>query len=76
MLKIRLKRIGRRKLPIYRIVVVKSLKSRDSKSLVDLGYYDSLKKSMKINRKRLINYIQKGAYPTPIIHYLLLKICN
>ncbi len=76
MLKIRLKRIGRKKLPIYRIIVVKSLKSRDSNSLLDLGYYDSLKKCMKINRKLLISYIKKGAYPTSIVHYLLLKICN
>lgn len=74
MLKIRLKRIGRKKSPIYRIIVIKSLKSRDSNSIVDLGYYDSLKKYVKVKKKLLINYLKKGACPSPTVYYLLLKI--
>lgn len=74
MLKIRLKCIGRKKFPIYRIIVIKSLKSRDSNSIIDLGYYDCLKKYIKVKKKLLFNYIEKGACPSPTVLYLLLKI--
>ncbi len=74
MLKIRLKRIGRKKVPVYRIVVIKSLTSRDSKTVIDLGYYDPIKKYIKLNKSLLFKYINYGAYPTETTRYLLKNI--
>ena len=44
MLKIRLKRVGRKKKPFYRIVLMESLSRRDGKSIAEIGYYDPIKK--------------------------------
>lgn len=74
MLKIRLKRIGRKKLPVYRIVVIKSLTSRDSKTIIDLGCYDPIKKYIKLNKSFLLKYLNHGAHPTSTIRHLLKNI--
>jgi small subunit ribosomal protein S16 len=74
MLKIRLKRIGRKKYPIYLIVVVKNLSARNSKSINTIGYYNSQSKQFYIQKTDLFKYITTGAYPTSIVRHLLLKL--
>lgn len=64
MLKIRLKLIGRKKLPTYRIVIIDSRKPRDSKYLEDLGWYSPILKKGYINKILLLHYIKLGAQPT------------
>ena len=46
MLKIRLKRTGRKNKPFYRIVLMENLSKRDGSSIAELGYYDPLKKKL------------------------------
>lgn len=74
MLKIRLKRIGRKARPFYRLVVMESLSRRDGKSIAELGYYDPLKKVISFNRKLLAQYINNGAYPTDTVRHLIYKM--
>lgn len=73
MLKIRLKRTGRKNQPFYKIVLMENLSRRDGKSIRELGYYDPLKKIIKIDRIAVQHYLQCGAYPTNTVRHLLYK---
>ena len=44
MLKMRLKRCGRKRLPIYRVVIMKAAARRDGKAIQELGFYNPLTK--------------------------------
>lgn len=74
MLKIRLKRSGRKGKPFYRIVLMESLSKRDGKAILELGYYDPLKKILKMDKAELHKYINFGAYPTDTVRHLIYKI--
>lgn len=71
MLKIRLKREGKIKNPVYKIVLTENLRKRDGKFIKNLGYYNPLKKYCYINKLLLIKYLNLGAYPTHTIRHLL-----
>lgn len=74
MLKIRLKRTGRKRKPFYRIVVMESLTRRDGKSVAELGFYDPIRKVIRFDKKSLQKYINSGAYPTHTVRHLILKM--
>jgi small subunit ribosomal protein S16 len=74
MLKIRLKRAGRKRKPFYRIVLMENLDRRDGKSIADLGYYDPLNKTISCNKTLLHKYLNCGAYPTDTVRHLLYKM--
>jgi small subunit ribosomal protein S16 len=74
MLKIRLKRIGRKNKPFYRVVLMESLSKRNGKSIAELGYYDPLRKVLKIDKVNLYKYINCGAYPTDTVRHLIYKM--
>lgn len=74
MLKIRLKRAGRKSKPFYRIVLMESLSKRDGKAIKEIGYYDPIKKSIDVDKLLLVDYLNKGAYPTDTIRHLLYKL--
>jgi small subunit ribosomal protein S16 len=76
MLKIRLKRTGRKTKPFYRIVLMENLSRRDGKSIAEIGFYDPLKKSMKFDKVTLHKYINAGAYPTDTIRHLIYKMLD
>ena len=76
MLKIRLKRIGRKNKPFYRVVLMESLSKRDGKSIAELGYYDPLKKVINFDKITLSKYINYGAYPTDTMRHLIYKMLN
>ena len=70
--KIRLKRVGRKKLPIYRIVVSDSRKARDGKCIEEIGTYNPLKREigtqgMLINEERLKHWFSVGAQSTDVL---------
>ncbi|CAM9089965.1 unnamed protein product [Discosporangium mesarthrocarpum] len=73
MLKIRFKRCGRKKYPFYRIVVMDSRTKRDGKTIEDLGFYNPITKTFKINRKQTLTRLNYGAKPTEVVKYLLKK---
>jgi small subunit ribosomal protein S16 len=73
MVKIRLTRIGRKKVPIYRIVVIDSKKARDGEYIEKVGHYDPRKKELILNRDRVEYWISKGARPTNTVAKLIAK---
>lgn len=73
MLKIRLKRTGRKSKPFYRIVLMENLSKRDGKAIVELGYYNPSTKIIKFDKQAIHKYINHGAYPTDTVRHLLYK---
>jgi small subunit ribosomal protein S16 len=73
MLKIRLKKIGRKGKPFYRIVLMENLSKRDGKSIVELGFYDPITKVLNFDKVNLHKYINCGAYPTDTVRHLIYK---
>jgi small subunit ribosomal protein S16 len=74
MLKIRLKRTGRKSQPFYKIVVMENLSKRDGKSLSELGYYDPIRKVLHFDKTKLYKALNSGAYPTDTVRHLINQI--
>lgn len=68
--KIRLKRMGAKKSPFYRIVVADSRAPRDGKFIEEVGYYNPLTepKTVKVNKERVQAWIGNGAKPTDTVN--------
>jgi len=75
MLKIRLKRLGAKKAPIYRVIVINSTTKREGRPIQELGYYNPKSKEMKLDKASAESWISKGAQPTDTVKYLLAN-CN
>ena len=75
MLKIRLKRLGAKKAPSYRIIVINSTTKREGKPVQELGYYNPKTKVMQLDKAAAEAWIKKGAQPTETVAYLI-KNCN
>ena len=72
--KIRLKRMGAKKKPFYRIVVADSHMPRDGRFVEEVGTYDPLQSPSKVVLKgeRISYWIEKGAQPTDTVKRLLM----
>ena len=70
--KIRLKRMGAKKKPFYRIVVADSRCPRDGKSIEEIGYYNPLveEKTVKVDSEKVQQWIKNGAKPTDTVDRL------
>jgi small subunit ribosomal protein S16 len=70
---IRLKKLGTKNRPMFRIIAVDSRKTRDGKSLAILGNYNPLTKpaSITINEEMAIELLKTGAQPTPVVADIL-----
>lgn len=75
MLKIRLKRLGAKKSPSYRIIVINSTTKREGRPIQELGHYNPKTKVMKLDKTTALDWIKKGAQPTETVAYLI-KNCN
>ncbi len=73
MVKIRLRRMGRRNAPFYRVVVTDSRRARDGKYIEAVGYYNPQKEAFKINTQRVKYWLSCGAQTTAIVNRLLKK---
>jgi len=75
MLKIRLRRMGAKKAPFYRIVVAESTAPRDGAFVEEIGYYNPISEPMelKVNNEKAAEWIKKGAQPTDTVRALLRK---
>ncbi len=72
--KLRLKRIGKKKHPIYRIVAIDSRVRRDGKEIENLGLYDPHNAiNNKINMESVNAWLGKGAIPTETVKNLIAK---
>ena len=70
--KIRLKRIGAKKTPFYRIVVADSRSPRDGRQIETVGTYNPLTKpaELKINEELALKWLQNGAQPSDTVRNL------
>ena len=75
MLRIRLKRMGRRKRPFYRIVVIDSRSRRDGREIERLGWFDPLnnENELKIDDERVLHWLNEGAQPSETVSNLFKK---
>ena len=75
MLKIRLRRMGAKKAPFYRIVVADSRAPRDGAFVEEIGYYNPLTEpaEIKIDNERAAEWLKNGAQPTDTVRVLLKK---
>ena len=76
MVKIRLRRMGAKKAPYYRIVVADSRSPRDGRFIEEIGTYDPMAENDKVtvNMERAKYWIANGAQPTDTVRGLLKKI--
>ena len=76
MVKIRLRRMGAKKAPYYRIVVADSRCPRDGRFIEEVGIYDPMADGSKLNVKmdRVEYWIANGAQPTDTVRGLLKKV--
>jgi small subunit ribosomal protein S16 len=75
MVKIRLKRVGAKKAPFYRVVVADSRYPRDGRFIEEIGTYDPLKNPAEIHLDltRVEDWITNGAQPTETVKSLIQK---
>lgn len=73
MVKIRLKRLGRKHRPFYRIVVTDIRNRRDGEPLSELGYYNPISKQLKLDKQAALEWIAKGARPSEAAQRLINK---
>ena len=75
MVKIRLKRLGYKKNPTYRIIVINDLQKREGRPICELGHYNPKTKEMKLDIVSANEWVKKGAQPTDTVKYLMAN-CN
>jgi small subunit ribosomal protein S16 len=71
MIKLRLKKFGKKREASYRIVAAQSTSRRDGRPLQELGFYNPRTSEVRIDAEAAIAWIKKGAQPTDTVHRLL-----
>ncbi len=73
--KMRLRRIGAKKAPFYRVIVADSRSPRDGRFIEELGYYNPLTEpaEIKIDAEKAKKWLDNGAQPTETVKSLLKK---
>lgn len=73
--KIRLRRMGAKKAPFYRVVVADSRSPRDGRCIEEIGYYDPVKQpeTLEIDEEKALKWLGNGAAPSETVRALLKK---
>ena len=73
--KIRLRRMGQKKAPFYRVIVADSRSPRDGRFIEEIGYYDPMTNpaNIKIDAEKAKTWLANGAQPTETVKSLLKK---
>ncbi|MBQ3040929.1 MAG: 30S ribosomal protein S16 [Clostridia bacterium] len=73
--KIRLRRMGAKKAPFYRVIVADERSPRDGKFIDEIGYYNPLRDpaEIKIDSEKATKWLNDGAQPTETVRALLKK---
>ena len=71
--KIRMRRMGAKRKPFYRIVVADSRAPRDGRFIEEVGYYNpvSQPKELKLDEDKIFEWLKKGAQPSDTVRSLL-----
>lgn len=73
MLKLRLKRTGRKRSPSYRLVIMENTSRRDGRPIEEVGYYNPITKQSKFEAQKIKKWLACGAQPTETVSNLLKK---
>jgi small subunit ribosomal protein S16 len=73
MLKLRLKRTGKKRSPFYRLVIMENTFRRDGRPIEELGYYNPMTKQYKFNTDKIKKWLNYGVKPTETVLSLLKK---
>ncbi len=73
MIKLRLKRFGKKREASYRIVAAVSTSRRDGRPLEELGFYNPRTDEIRLNEEAIIKRLRDGAQPTETVRSLLRK---
>jgi small subunit ribosomal protein S16 len=73
MIKLRLKRLGKKREVSYRIVAMNSYARRDGRALAELGFYNPRTNETRLDVPHIVQWLQKGAQPTDTVRHLLQK---
>nr|YP_010423288.1 ribosomal protein S16 [Urera capitata]USG96761.1 ribosomal protein S16 [Urera capitata] len=68
MVKLRLKRCGRKQRAIYQIVAIDVRSRREGRALCKVGFYDPIKNQTDLNVPVILYFLEKGAQPTGTVH--------
>ncbi|WP_027623442.1 30S ribosomal protein S16 [Clostridium lundense] len=73
--KIRLRRMGAKKAPFYRVIVADSRSPRDGRFIDEIGYYNPTTEptTIKIDEEKAVAWVKNGAQPTDIVKKLFEK---
>ena len=71
--KMRLRRMGAKKAPTYRVIVADSRSPRDGRFIEELGHFDPRSNELKIDAEKAKKWISNGAQPTDTVKALLKK---
>lgn len=73
MLKLRLKRTGRKRCPSYRLVVMENTFRRDGRPIEEVGYYNPITKQSRFESEKIKKWLGYGVKPTKTVLNLLKK---
>ena len=73
MLKLRLKRHGRKRQPAYRIVIMENTTRRDGRPVDEVGYYNPITHESVFDEEKIVKWLNCGAQPTETVFHLLKK---
>ena len=75
MVKIRLRRMGAKKAPFYRVIVADARSPRDGRFIEEIGYYNPMTNpaEIKIDAEKATTWLKNGAQPTETVKALLKK---
>nr|YP_010936556.1 ribosomal protein S16 [Oenanthe javanica]WKW76515.1 ribosomal protein S16 [Oenanthe javanica] len=73
MVKLRLKRCGRKQRAVYRIVAIDVRSRREGRDLRNVGFYDPIKNQSYLNVPAILYFLEKGAQPTETVRDILKK---
>nr|YP_009759844.1 ribosomal protein S16 [Withania somnifera]YP_010345364.1 ribosomal protein S16 [Solanum plowmanii]YP_010345691.1 ribosomal protein S16 [Solanum confine]YP_010345922.1 ribosomal protein S16 [Solanum cucullatum]YP_010347140.1 ribosomal protein S16 [Solanum clivorum]YP_010837567.1 ribosomal protein S16 [Solanum pseudocapsicum]QIQ56455.1 ribosomal protein S16 [Withania somnifera]UNZ89112.1 ribosomal protein S16 [Solanum plowmanii]UNZ89439.1 ribosomal protein S16 [Solanum confine]UNZ89670.1 len=71
MVKLRLKRCGRKQRAVYRIVAIDVRSRREGKDIQKVGFYDPIKNQTYLNVPAILYFLEKGAQPTETVQDIL-----
>nr|YP_010583930.1 ribosomal protein S16 [Clematoclethra scandens]UZT28210.1 ribosomal protein S16 [Clematoclethra scandens] len=71
MVKLRLKRCGRKQRAVYRIVAIDVRSRREGKDLRKVGFYDPIKNQTFLNVPAILYFLERGAQPTKTVQDIL-----
>nr|UHY41208.1 ribosomal protein S16 [Thalassionema frauenfeldii] len=71
MLKLRLKKTGRKRSPSYRLVIMEHTTRRDGRPIEEVGFYNPITKESSFNNEKILSWLKVGVQPTPTVFNLL-----